>query len=47
MRRIIVRLLFLAVLTLGPTVSSALLDGGGPIPNCDPYQQSCQLPPSN
>jgi hypothetical protein len=41
MTKIIVRLLFLAVLTLGPTVSSAMFDGGDPIPTCNPFTQSC------
>jgi hypothetical protein len=41
MRKIIVRLLFLAVLTLGPAVSSALQDGGGPVPTCNPFTQNC------
>lgn len=42
MSKVLLRLVLLAIVTLGPTVSRAMLDGGGgPTPLCDPFSQHC------
>lgn len=46
-KKVLLRLLLLAMVTLGPTVSHAMLDGNSP-PSCNPFvDPNCGLPPAN